>query len=255
MQPARLAPIHTTRTVEAVINALEERILDGTFKDAEMLPSEEQLARQLRVGRRAVREALKVLEAKGLLEVRMGVGTIVKRNDLDSFLKALTRNVRSYLRLNRAEAQHVQQLRALLEGAALERLATTRDATVLQQLAEAVARQRQALVTSDPLEYQEWHHRFHHAIVDSLQNPVISMVYKQVLRLVRPSMQESGSRPDIMARVIEEHAQILEAISRGSGGEAVQQLNHHLEAFLEHLHWLEDAPHSGPNPAPNEDKR
>jgi len=137
-------PIERTRTVDAVIKSLEERILDGTFSDGDMLPSEGQLAAQLEVGRRAVREALKVLEMKGLVEVQMGVGAIVKRNDLDSFLEVLTRNVHSYLNINKADIEHVAELRSLLEGAALGRLATVPDDGRLERLVEAVARQRQA---------------------------------------------------------------------------------------------------------------
>jgi DNA-binding FadR family transcriptional regulator len=93
-------PISRKRTSEIVFENLEARILDGTFEDGDKLPSEEQLATQLGVGRRVVREALKVLEAKGLVDIQMGVGAIVQRNDLDSFLKTLTLNVRSYLSIN-----------------------------------------------------------------------------------------------------------------------------------------------------------
>ena len=82
-------PIRNVRVTDEVALRLEERILDGTFADGDMLPSEKQLAEQLGVGRRSIREALRVLEMKGLVEVQMGVGTLVRRNDLDSFLGML----------------------------------------------------------------------------------------------------------------------------------------------------------------------
>src|SRR5919108_2093248 len=138
-------PIRTKRVLETVVATLEEPILSGKLKDGDMLPTEEQLAAQLGVGRRAVREALKVLETKGLVQVQMGVGTVVRRTDLDSFLDSLSRNVSSYLQVNRAQAQHVMELRLLLEGAALEYLAPKGAPGRFEALFENVARQRECL--------------------------------------------------------------------------------------------------------------
>jgi len=70
-------PISQKRVSEIVTEQIESSILNGTFEDGSKLPPEEQLASQLGVGRRAVREALKILEAKGLISIQMGVGAIV----------------------------------------------------------------------------------------------------------------------------------------------------------------------------------
>jgi len=228
-------PINRKRTTEVVIENLEARILDGTFSDGEKLPSEEQLATQLGVGRRAVREALKVLEVKGLVEIHMGVGAIIKRNDLDSFLEALTRNVRSYLSINRADLEHVMELRKLLEGAALERLIAEPDAQKLQELADSIARQRNAFAVEDFIAYQEWHFEFHTGIVDVLRNPVISMIYQQTLMLIRVPMEKSGSRPDVTARAIGDHAQMVDALQRGDLEGVREVLDRHLTNFIADL--------------------
>jgi GntR family transcriptional repressor for pyruvate dehydrogenase complex len=227
--------IKSRRTVDAVVERLEERILDGTFNDGDKLPSEEQLSAQLEVGRRAVREALKVLETKGLVEVRMGVGAIVKRNGLDSFLDLLTSNVGFYLNINKADVEHVAELRSLLEGAALERLATVPDDDRVERLVEAVARQRQAVAANDPSAYQEWHFRFHCEIADALDNPVISMIHNQVLALMRGPMEIAGSRPEVTSRAIDEHERMVEAIRKGATAELRTLLDSHLQGFLVNL--------------------
>jgi GntR family transcriptional repressor for pyruvate dehydrogenase complex len=227
--------IKSRRTVDAVVERLEERILDGTFNDGDKLPSEEQLSAQLEVGRRAVREALKVLETKGLVEVRMGVGAIVKRNGLDSFLDLLTSNVGFYLNINKADVEHVAELRSLLEGAALERLATVPDDGRVERLVEAVARQRQAVAANDPSAYQEWHFRFHCEIADALDNPVISMIHNQVLALMRGPMEIAGSRPEVTSRAIDQHERMVEAIRKGATAELRTLLDSHLQGFLVNL--------------------
>jgi GntR family transcriptional repressor for pyruvate dehydrogenase complex len=235
----KFTPIRSQRTVDTVVERLEERVLDGTFSDGDLLPSEEQLSAQLGVGRRSVREALKVLETKGLVKVRMGVGAVVKRNDLDTFLDALARNVRSYLSINKADAEHVAELRSLLEGAALEQLATAPDGAGVrgrvERLAEAVARQRQAVAANDPSTYQEWHFHFHCEIADALDNPLVSMILKQVLALMRGPMEIAGSRPEVTSQTIEEHERMVEAIRRGATTELRTLLASHLQGFLANI--------------------
>ncbi len=109
-----------------VVEQLEERILRVEFPENELLPSEAALAAQLGVGRRVLREALRSLEIKGLVEIRHGVGTMVRRNDLNSFLNALQQKVRSFLSLNRADAEQVRHLRLLFESAAIDGLSEGR---------------------------------------------------------------------------------------------------------------------------------
>jgi GntR family transcriptional repressor for pyruvate dehydrogenase complex len=70
----RLGPVRGERLFEMVANMLESEIGAGRLRPGQQLPSESELARQLDVGRSAVREALKTLELKGLLEVRRGYG-------------------------------------------------------------------------------------------------------------------------------------------------------------------------------------
>ncbi len=225
-------PISRKRISEVVIANLEGRILDGTFEDGEKLPSEEQLAAQLGVGRRAVREALKLLEAKGLVDIQMGVGAFVQRNDLDNFLESLSQNLRAYLSINRANLEHIVELRQLMEGAAMERLIKYPDPQRIQLLADAVAHQRSAFTAGDYASYQEWHYNFHNAIVNVLENPIISMIYQQMLMLLRAPMERTGSNPEVMARAIEDHAQMVEALRNGERAELQTVLEGHLANFI-----------------------
>jgi|LSQX01.3.fsa_nt_gb DNA-binding FadR family transcriptional regulator len=209
-------PVSQKRVSEIVTEKIESSILDGTFEDGSKLPPEEQLASQLGVGRRAVREALKILEAKGLISIQMGVGAIVQRNDLDSFLKVLTHNVRSYLSINKADLEHVMKLRQIFEGAAVDELVNNPDPQKILELTEIVEKQRHAFAAGDYAAYQEWHFEFHNSIVNVLDNPVISMIYQQMLMLIRASMEKTGSQPEVTHRAIEDHQRMVDALSSGS---------------------------------------
>jgi GntR family transcriptional repressor for pyruvate dehydrogenase complex len=227
-----LAPIRSRKTVDVVVERLEAQILKGAMHNGDKLPSEEQLATRLGVGRRSVREALKILETKGLVEVQSGVGTLVKRIDLDQFLDVLNRNVSSYLSINKADFDHVMELRQLLEGAALARLAAAPDPERLARLSAEITRQRLACEAADYHAYQEAHLCFHQQIVNVLDNPVISMIYKQVLGLIRGPMEESGGNPQVSIRALGDHGRMLAALERGAASEALEVLDEHLRRFV-----------------------
>ena len=218
-------------TYARVVEQLEERILRGEFPANELLPPEAALAEQLGVGRRALREALRSLEIKGLVEIRPGIGTLVRRNDLNSFLKALQQNVRSFLSLNRADAEQVRHLRLLFESAAIDGLSERPDAAGLAALSENLQLQRQAAGAGDAAAYQRHHLEFHRRIVSALGNPLIDMLYAQVLQLMQPNMEAVSAGPGVMKGAIKEHAAILGAVQACKYAEAKQLIQEHLQRF------------------------
>ncbi|MCG7533255.1 pyruvate dehydrogenase complex transcriptional repressor PdhR [Psychrobium sp. MM17-31] len=70
--------IRQPKLSDAIVQALETMILEGTLRPGEKLPSERDLAKQFEVSRPSIREAIQVLEAKGLLNRRQGGGTYVQ---------------------------------------------------------------------------------------------------------------------------------------------------------------------------------
>lgn len=62
---------------ERVADTIEQMVTDGNFQPCERIPNEYQLAEQLGVGRSTVREAIKILESRHVLEIRRGAGTFV----------------------------------------------------------------------------------------------------------------------------------------------------------------------------------
>jgi len=227
-----IEPIQLPRAREAVIARIEALILGGEFVPGDKLPFEQELANSLHVGRRAVREALQALQAKGLVEVRMGSGAFVVRNDLDSFLNSLSANVRAYLSTKRAELAHCSHFREIIEGAAIDELARAHESARFEQLDEALSRQETA---GEAEAYNRSHFDFHRAIVSSLDNPIISMLFEQVLSLVQDAMEASGANPVVKREAVAEHRAIVEAVRRGDSTAAHAALAVHLEHFRRNL--------------------
>ncbi|MDE0494217.1 MAG: GntR family transcriptional regulator, partial [Acidimicrobiaceae bacterium] len=106
MGPSRLAPLSRKNLSEQIIDAIRNAIVEGRFRPGDKIP-EAELAEQLGVSRTPVREAFKLLEQQGLIEIRSKHGTYVAS-------------------MNRAEAEDGLHVRAALEvlavRQALERL-------------------------------------------------------------------------------------------------------------------------------------
>jgi len=104
--PSRLAPLARKNLSEQIIDAIRNAIVEGRFRPGDKIP-EAELAEQLGVSRTPVREAFKLLEQQGLIEIRSKHGTYVAS-------------------MNRAEAEDGLHVRAALEvlavRQALERL-------------------------------------------------------------------------------------------------------------------------------------
>ena len=82
-------PIQPARLYERIVSQIEERIVAGDLKAGDQLPSENELAKQFAVSRTAVREAIKTLSEKRLVEVRPGRGTFITNGMPDAVRHSL----------------------------------------------------------------------------------------------------------------------------------------------------------------------
>lgn len=87
--PHAIRPISRFKISDSVAAQLEQLIGDGAYKVGERLPSERVLAEQFGVGRSSMREALRVLEARGLVSIAHGVGVHVSEPPVSSDLRSL----------------------------------------------------------------------------------------------------------------------------------------------------------------------
>jgi GntR family transcriptional repressor for pyruvate dehydrogenase complex len=104
------------RAYENVVDQIERAILTGEMREADRLPSERELIGQFGVSRATIREALRVLQSRGLVEVRHGdpSGPIIRANPGASVAALLA----SLFRADRLSLADVIQFRILVESAA-----------------------------------------------------------------------------------------------------------------------------------------
>lgn len=114
-----LAPIRARSMVENVVSRITGAIMSGELKPGEKIPTEAEMVRAFGVGRNTVREAVKMLESYGILEIRRADGTYV----CDRFSPRLLDPMLYGIILQKESAHHdLVGLREMLDGAILQQL-------------------------------------------------------------------------------------------------------------------------------------
>jgi GntR family transcriptional repressor for pyruvate dehydrogenase complex len=174
-------PVQAPKVFERVAEQIEQRILAGELHCGDRLPTERELAGQFQVSRTAVREALKILAQKGLVDMRPGRGTIV----IDRAHEALQHSLGLVMRLKLGEvggSRNLVEVRELLEveiaALAAER-ATEREIAALQ---EAVLVMDEHLDDADAFIAADNH--FHEALAQATQNALILTLVKSIVHLL-----------------------------------------------------------------------
>ncbi len=161
------------KSYEHVVEQIESAICDGALKAGERLPSEMKLKEMFDTSRGTVREALRVLEQKGLVGIKTGVkgGARVKEANTE----AMSDSMGLLIRHKKVSLTHLAQFRTLLEGHAAEQAARAASKADIQGLKDILA-DIHTLVAADPDSWDEFNGldaRFHKALARIGKNPLI----------------------------------------------------------------------------------
>jgi GntR family transcriptional repressor for pyruvate dehydrogenase complex len=227
-----LIRLERSRLVPQVVERLRAYILTVASQGKEALPSEGELARTLGVSRTVLREAMKQLQAQGLVAMSQGKKPRVRPADpqtaVDSLDLLLQRTPRSL--------RHLVEVRRPLE---CEIAALAAERATPQHL-EAAAAAIDALRSARSLEEQvEADVRFHRLLAEATANPVFLTLLDTVSGLLRESRRRTIGRHG-MGVADDHHREILEAIRRRDPAAARAAMAHHLDVNAQHL--SEEAP-------------
>jgi GntR family transcriptional repressor for pyruvate dehydrogenase complex len=173
------------RLYQEVVDQVTGLVLQDSLQPGEKLPAERELARQLGVSRTAVREAIRALEEKGLVEVRQGAGTFVRCPDPESVSGSLA----LYLQTNVTRYLQLMELREMLDVEIAGRLAERIDQEGLAQLRARISQMWQLL--DSPQEFAREDAAFHMDFYRATKNDVLLMIMQPVMDLMEEAMSAS----------------------------------------------------------------
>jgi GntR family transcriptional repressor for pyruvate dehydrogenase complex len=211
------------RLVDRVVNEVEGLIIGGQLVPDAKLPPEREFAEQLGVSRTVVREAVRILVTKGLLETKHGVGTTVREISTDQVVEPLG----LLLAAHDISIDDLHQVRSVLEIeiAGLAALhATEEDVERLEHIAlqmEAVKDEPQAFVAAD-LE-------LHQTLAKMSRNPLIVVLLDSITPLMQEVRLLVHRHPRLHETVMPDHLRIIERIAAKDDAGARRVMQEHLE--------------------------
>jgi GntR family transcriptional regulator, transcriptional repressor for pyruvate dehydrogenase complex len=220
--------VRTSRLYEQIVQQIEESILKGDLKAGDQLPAERELAQRFGVSRTAVREAVKALREKGLVEAYSGRGTFIT----DGTSQAVRQSFDLMVKIGQPEGStHLAEVRAILEPEIAALAALRAQESDLAVLREAVAVMDRA--HRDPDAYIEADLDFHLALAEAASNPLILSLIDSIVGLLREQRLRIFNVPGGPERGQVHHKRILEAMERHDAEKAREAMRAHLEQVRE----------------------
>lgn len=219
--------VATRRLHEQVLDALVERIVAGEFASGDSLPSEADLCEAYRVSRSSVREALRVLAEKGLIEVRHGLGTRVNAPEHWDFMDALILSTRRKSGSMTPIINDLHEAREIVECEAAALAAQRADDQDRARMQAALEQMLAAI--PDPDAFAEADFAFHRAIIEATRNRVLLRMAAPIRELLEYTIQVTTSIPGALQRAYDDHLAIYRAIQRRDCAGARRAMHEHLE--------------------------
>ena len=215
--------VRSSRLYEQIVQQVEESIHKGALKPGDQLPPERELAEQFGVSRTAVREAVKALREKGLVEAYPGRGTFITDGSSYTIRLSLDRMMRS----ENEGFSYLAEVREILEPE-IAALATTRaDEEVIKAMKEQVSIMDAA--KQDPEAYIEADLDFHLAMAEAVDNPLILSLLDSIVGLLREQRLRIFGVAGGPEHGQFHHKRILEAIERRNSEAARELMRAHLK--------------------------
>jgi GntR family transcriptional repressor for pyruvate dehydrogenase complex len=223
-------PIQSVRVFEQVAEQIEKRILDGELRSGDRLPTERHLAEQFHVSRTAVREAMKILAQKGLVDMRPGRGTIV----IDGANAAMQDSIDLVMKLRLGEvggSNNLVEVREILEIEIAALAAARATEKEIAAMREAVKIMDESLDDADAFIAAD--NRFHEALAQATQNTLIFILVNSIVNLLSEQRKQIFDVEGGPQRGQIHHRRILESVARRDPQAARDAMRSHLRQVRE----------------------
>ncbi len=217
-------PVQPSKLFEQITVQIEQQILSGELQSGDRLPAERELAEQFHASRTAVREAMKILSQKGLLQMRPGRGTIV----INGTSQALRDSLGLMFRVGQPDGgRELVEVRGILEpgiAALAAARATHQDIALLREAVEIMdghLHDADAFISADNL--------FHQVLAGATQNVLVLTLMDPIMELLSEQRKQIFSVEGGPMRGQVHHKQILEAVVHHDSEAAQQAMSAHLE--------------------------
>ncbi|GAA1360425.1 FadR/GntR family transcriptional regulator [Arthrobacter rhombi] len=236
--PTRHVRLGAHERLRALTSDIMDLIIESGLRAGDALPTENVLTEELGIGRNTLREAIKVLQALGVVEIRHGFGMFVASNNLVALADSLTFRGRMSLRHQGHEAHELVEVRQALEagliGAAIDAL----DGEQLGELDTTVATMEERAARG--LAFVEADQEFHRLLFSCLENELLTNllgVFWQVYRTIHDAIESTDDDNQLvgLTETAKIHRDILDAVRSKDKGLAALLMHRHFDGIRDQL--------------------
>lgn len=225
-----------TKVFQDVVIQIQEAILDGRLKAGDTLPAERELKQMFNISRGTLREALRVLEQKGLIKIKLGVGggSVVKTVNADQISESLGLLIRS----QKVSLNHLADFREDVEGIVAANAARTNTPEHIRDLKSLLAEARECVEqgSSRRNEFIEIDKQIHMNLAEIAGNPIYTTIlhsihenihryYDRFLSMEKKELQQNYA----------DLCDIIQAVEIGDEDQARKVAQNHVKRFNRYM--------------------
>lgn len=222
--------IERVPVVQQVVNNIRDLILSGMFEVGEKLPTEKEFCEKLAVGRGTLREAFRILQTKGLVEIKPGRGAFVARTKEPD-----PSDIVEWFVQNEVELKDCIEVRTAIEPLSIKlAIARCSDADIAQ-LTRTHLRFVKVVEENDIAGIAKYDERFHNQIVEMSKNKLLISINKKVSECIHTFRSKTFQVPQNAQNAIEPHSNIMRALEERDCEAGELYMRKHLQRILEDM--------------------
>lgn len=230
--------VRSNKASDLIVSQIRKQILSGKLVPGDRLPAERTLMEQFNVSKQTLREALRVLEFLGLVEIKKGMtgGACIAEIDSQTALDILA----NFLYFKNLSIRNLAEVRKILEphaAAVAARTMTEQEIGELKRLIDLSKEQHAAGKVEEARFSNELD--FHCVIANSTKNPLLTLIVEFVESLMSDQKTMIKLDRPFLASVISAHERIYDAILHRDAERAREEMSLHIAEVEQNLEKLE----------------
>jgi GntR family transcriptional repressor for pyruvate dehydrogenase complex len=219
--------IEKVSVTDLVVKEIKEMCFSGTIEVGEKLPTEKALCEALKVGRSTVREALRVLQAMGIVEMRPGTGAFLRSKS-----EREPSGIAEWFQEHKLQLNDFMEVRIALEPLAVKLAIERGSEAEIREVEEVLLDFERALEQHDAVKLAISDETFHDSIAKATHNRLLIVINEKIADAFAGYRTRSFASAESAEHAKEPHRAILEAIKRRDVAGAQRHVRRHLEISL-----------------------
>ena len=217
--------------VDLVINKIKYLLLAKKLTPGMRLPSEKELAESLSVGRSSIREAMKILSAFGIVEIRRGDGMYITKSTGKSLFDPLLFD----LILSQPDKKNLLELREAIELGLIRPILKNANEDDLKRIEDEFQDMEHKILNGnrDPQVLTQCDLNFHMALGRATKNKLLEKIYNFVLEYFAPSIEKTHFKEQSGLNALRLHKNILDALITRDFDKAIAAINESLQDWVD----------------------